>query len=97
MNILFKRSTITYMQQIKNNNVKKVGKRIKERRKSLGLSINGAAMKYGGISAATWCRIEKGLFCDIDFSKLIAISKALEITVDVLLKDIDFDYTILED
>ena len=97
MNILFKPSTITYMQQIKNNNVKKVGKRIKERRKSLGLSINGAAMKYGGISAATWCRIEQGLFCDIDFSKLIAISKAFEITVDVLLKDIDFDYTILED
>ncbi len=85
------------MQQIKNNNVRKVGKRVKDLRENLNLSINAAAMKYGGVSVATWCRIEKGQYNDIDFSRLIAISKALEITVDELLKDIDFDYTILEE
>ena len=85
------------MQQIKNNNVKKIGQRIKELRQELNLSINAIAMKYGGISIATWSRIEKGEYNDVDFSTLIAISKALEITVDELLKDINFDYTIIEE
>ncbi|MBQ7127291.1 helix-turn-helix transcriptional regulator [bacterium] len=85
------------MQQIKNNNVKKIGQRIKELRKELNLSINAMAMKYGGISVATWSRIEKGEYNDVDFSTLIAISKAFEVTVDELLKDIDFNYTIIEE
>ena len=85
------------MQQIKNNNVKKIGQRIKELRQELNLSINAIAMKYGGISIATWSRIEKGEYNDVDFSTLIAISKALEVTVDELLKDINFDYTIIEE
>ena len=55
------------------------------------------AMKYGGISVATWSRIEKGEYNDVDFSTLIAISKAFEVTVDELLKDIDFNYTIIEE
>lgn len=96
MNYLYNTRSITCMQQIKNKNVKLVGKRIKELREQMGLSINAIAMKYGGITVATWCRIEKGQFNDIDFSKLIAISKALEINIDELLRNIDFDYTILE-
>ena len=88
---------ITYMQQrINNNNIKKIGKRVKKLRTDLKLSVNQAAMRYGGITVATWSRIENGVCNNVDFSKLIAIAKALEITVDILLKDIDFDYTIIE-
>jgi len=97
MNYFYNTRNITCMQQIKNNNVKKIGQRIKELRQELNLSINAIAMKYGGISIATWSRIEKGEYNDVDFSTLIAISKALEITVDELLKDINFDYTIIEE
>lgn len=96
MKYLYNTRNITCMQHIKNNNVKKIGKRIKELRKNMGLSINAIAMKYGGITVATWSRIENGQFNDIDFSKLVAISKALEIRVDELLKNIDIDYTIIE-
>ena len=88
---------ITDMQQrINNSNIKKIGRRVKRLRKDLKLSVNQAAMKYGGITVATWSRIENGICNNIDFSTLIAISKALEITIDVLLKDINFDYTIAE-
>lgn len=96
MKCLYNARNITCMQRIKNNNVKKIGQRIRELRKNMGLSINAIAMKYGGITVATWSRIENGQFNDIDFSKLVAISKALEIKVDELLKNVDIDYTIIE-
>lgn len=96
MKCLYNTRNITCMQRIKNNNVKKIGQRIRELRKKMGLSINAIAMKYGGITVATWSRIENGQFNDIDFSKLVAISKALEIKVDELLKNVDIDYTIIE-
>lgn len=97
MNFLLHVRNITYMQQkINNCNIKKIGKKVKKLRKGLALSINQATMKYGGVTVATWSRIENGICNNIDFSTLIAISKALEITVDELLKNIDFDYTILE-
>lgn len=98
MNILLRIRNITYMQQsINNNNIKKIGKRIQKLRKSFNYSVNYAAMKYGGVTVATWSRIENGICNNVDFSTLIAISKALEVTVDKLLKDIDFDYTIIEE
>ena len=97
MNHLLRTRNITYMQrEINNSNIKKIGKRVKKLRKNLKLSVNQAAMRYGGITAATWSRVENGVCNNIDFSKLIAIAKALEITVDELLKNIDFDYTIIE-
>ena len=96
MKCLYNTRNITCMQRIKNNNVKKIGQRIRELRKNMGLSINAIAMKYGGITVATWSRIENGQFNDIDFSKLVAISKALEIKIDELLKNVDIDYTIIE-
>lgn len=98
MNILLRVRNITYMQrEINNINIKKIGERVRKLRKDLNYSVNQAAMKYGGVTIATWSRIENGICNNVDFSTLIAISKALEITVDVLLKDIDFDYTIQED
>ena len=96
MKSLYNMRNITCMKHVKNSNVKRIGKHVKELRENLGLSINSASMKYGGITVATWSRIENGQFNDISFSKLVAISKALEITVDELLKNIDIDYTIIE-
>ena len=97
MNNLLHACNITYMQQeINNSNIGKIGEKVRKLRKELGYSVNFASMKYGGVTVATWSRIENGICNNVDFSTLIAISKALEITIDVLLKDIDFDYTVLE-
>ena len=96
MKSLYNMRNITCMKHVKNSNVERIGKHVKELRENLGLSINSASMKYGGITVATWSRIENGQFNDISFSKLVAISKALESTVDELLKNIDIDYTIIE-
>ena len=84
------------MQQIKKKNMIKLGKRIKAMRISRSLNINEIVNLYGGISVANWSRIEAGKHYNIELSTLIIISKAFSITIDELLKDINFDYTIIE-
>ena len=52
-------------------------------------------MNKGGTTTATWSRVENGK-TDVKFSSLIKIASMFNITVDELLKDLDFDYTIIE-
>lgn len=46
----------------------------------------------GNVTSATWSRVENALV-DVKFSTLIQISAMLEVKLDELLKDIDFDYS----
>ncbi len=46
----------------------------------------------GNVTSATWSRVENALV-DVKFSTLIQISAMLEVKIDELLKDIDFDYS----
>ena len=87
---------ITYMQQIKKYNVIILGNRIREKREALGVTINQIVNLKGGLSVATWSRIENGVYSNIDFSTLIVISNALGCTIDFLLKDLNFDYRVIE-
>jgi len=96
MNIFYNNFNITRMQQVKRDNIKKLGNRIYNLRVAKGLTVNEIAMKYGGISVATWSRLENGVYNNVDFSTLIFISKAFDITIIELLDGIDFDYTIEE-
>lgn len=52
-------------------------------------------MTRGGLSTATWSRIENGVN-DIKLSTIIKVAALLNISVGQLMKDIDFDYSIDE-
>ena len=84
------------MQQESKENLIKLGKRVKELRLQTKESLNCFVLKRGGLTTATWSRIENGKF-DLKFSTLIKISALLGITVCELLKDIPINYNINED
>jgi len=94
---LFKYSiTITYMQQHYKQNLIILGQRVKTLRENTGESINSLVFKRGGLTSATWSRIENGLF-DVKFNTLIKVASILGITLEELLKNLSFDYTIYEE
>ena len=102
MNYSYTTRNITYMQQKTYDNSIKFGKRVKELRlsvKELRLksckSLNNFVMTRGGLSTATWSRIENGVN-DIKLSTIIKVAALLNISVGQLMKDIDFDYSIDE-
>lgn len=98
MNYSYTTRNITYMQQKTYDNSIKFGKRVKEikwlRLKSCK-SLNNFVMTRGGLSTATWSRIENGVN-DIKLSTIIKVAALLNISVGQLMKDIDFDYSIDE-
>ncbi len=83
------------MQQSDKNNSIKLGKRIKELRCKTSKSLNSFVMEYGGITTATWSRLENGKN-DFKLSTLIKAAALLGITVSELVSDIDFDYSLEE-
>jgi len=95
MNYSYTTGNITYMQQKTYDNSIKFGKRVKELRLKSCKSLNNFVMTRGGLSTATWSRIENGVN-DIKLSTIIKVAALLNISVGQLMKDIDFDYSIDE-
>ena len=87
---------ITCMQDKDKEVLKILGKRLQKLRKETGESLDFFAFSRGGTTSATLSRIENGLF-DAKFTTLLKISLALNIPLDEILKDLDFDYTLEED
>jgi len=83
------------MQQVDKNNSIKLGSRIKELRLKKSQSLNRFVFSKGGITTATWSRLENGKN-DFKLSTLIRVAAMLEISITELLKDIDFEYEICE-
>lgn len=93
---LYSTHNITCMQQVDRNNIMKFAQRVKELRLKHSKSLNSLVFKKGGRTSATWSRVENGKN-DCKLSTLIKISAVLGITVDELLKGIDFDYSLDEE
>ena len=96
MNYLNYSPNITYMQQADRENLIKLGKRVKYLREQTKESLNSFVLNRGGLTTATWSRIENGKF-DIKFSTLIKVAALLNITVNELLKDIPINYYVNDD
>ena len=84
------------MQQADIKNSIEFGKRVKKLRQKVSESMNAFVMNKGGITTATWSRIENGLN-DFKLSTIIKTAAILELTVSELMDSIDFDYTIDEE
>ena len=84
------------MQQIDKENIKKLSQRIKKLRLEQSKSLNKFVLSNGYLTTATWSRLENGLN-DYKFSTLLRVSRLLNIRIDELLKDIDFNYDFKED
>ena len=93
---LYTTCNITCMQQIVNKNLARLGKRIKKLRLQKSKSLNSFVFSKGGVTSATWSRVENGLV-DVKFNTLVKIASMLDVEIDVLLKDLKFDYSIMED
>ena len=96
MNIAQFTSNITYMQQSDKENLKKLGTRIKELCLSKCKSLNKFVFSKGFTTTATWSRIENGLF-DPKFSTLLKVACMLDLKIEDLLKEINFNYNFSDD
>lgn len=83
------------MQHTKTYNSVEFGKKVKAERIKFSNSLDKFIMEKGGLSTATWSRIENGKN-DFKLSTIIAAAALLNTTASELLKDIDFDYNVLE-
>ena len=83
------------MQQFEQENLKKLGERIKNLRIEKSKSLNAFVFSRGGLTTASWSRLENGKF-DAKFSTLDKAAAMLEISLDDLLKNLDLDYTFEE-
>lgn len=83
------------MQQVKKNNSIIFGKRVKKLRLKISNSLDDFVMQRGGISTATWSRVENGKN-DFKLSTIIAVASNLEVTVSKLLEGLEFDYSFIE-
>ncbi|MDD3238377.1 MAG: helix-turn-helix transcriptional regulator [Candidatus Gastranaerophilales bacterium] len=84
------------MQQNDKENLKKLGLKIKELRLAKSKSLNEFVLAKGFVTTATWSRVENGLF-DLKFSTLLRIAYMLDVRVEDLLKEIDFDYSFTDE
>ena len=80
------------MQQRFQNNLNKLGLRIRNLRLNKSKSLNALVLGREDITTATWSRIENGKV-NVKFSTLIEVASVLGITLDELLKDVDFSYS----
>ena len=83
------------MQQFEQKNLKKLGERIKNLRIKKSKSLNSFVFTRGGLTTASWSRLENGKF-DAKFSTLVKAAGMLEISIEDLLKDLALDYSIDE-
>lgn len=81
------------MQYREKENSIKLGKRIKELRMQKSHSLNAFVNERGGLTTASWSRIENGKF-DAKFSSLIKVASMLGISLSELFLNIDWDYSI---
>ena len=83
------------MQQVEKENLILLGKRIKKLRFQKDKSLNKFVMNTGGLTTASWSRLENGKF-DAKFSTLIKAAAMLDISLCELVKDIPLNYTLPE-
>lgn len=88
--------SITYMQQARKKNLEILAKRIKFLREEQSKSLNRFVFEKGGITSATWSRIENAKV-DLKFTTLVKVAAMLNIKVEELLFGLDFDYSLDED
>ena len=93
MFLLYFSTTITLMQQIKKENLKILARRIKELRLKKSKSLNKFVFSKGAVTSATWSRVENALV-DVKFTTLIQMTAMLELKIEDLLKDLNFNYVI---
>ncbi len=86
---------ITLMQYHEKENSIKLGKRIKELRIQQCESLNAFVMSRGGLTTASWSRIENGKF-DAKFSTIVKVAAMLNIPIEELLSGLSLNYTIEE-
>ena len=84
------------MQQASKKNLKILAKRIKSLREKQSKSLNKFVFEKGGITSATWSRIENAKV-DLKFTTLVKVAAMLDIKVDELLFDLNFDYSLEEE
>lgn len=82
---------ITRMQYVDKENVKKLGKKIKELRLKKSTSLNSFVLQRGYLTTATWSRIENGLY-DLKFSTLLRVACMLDISLQCLLENVSLNY-----
>lgn len=78
------------MQQFDEENLKLFGQHIKKIRKSKSDSLNNIAFSRGGVTSATLSRIENGLV-DFKFSTLLKLTHTLDISLDELFKNYNYN------
>lgn len=88
-------TSITHMQYLDKKNAILLGERIKELRMKRNKSLNSFVMNKGGLTTATWSRLENGKF-DAKFSTIIKVAAMLGMDISELLADLPFDYTLEE-
>ena len=84
------------MQQASKKNLKILAKRIKSLREKQSKSLNKFVFERGGITSATWSRIENAKV-DLKFTTLVKVAAMLDIKVDELLFGLNFDYFLEEE
>lgn len=95
MLIEYYNTIITCMQQQDKKNLHILGQRVKKLRLKKNSSLNSFVMTRGGLTTASWSRLENGKF-DLKFSTLIKAAAMLEIDVCELLSGLHFGYEINE-
>ena len=95
MNYFYYNTTITLMQYYEKENAIILGNRIKKLRVQHNKSLNSFVMEQGGLTTASWSRIENGKF-DAKFSTLVKVAAMLKISIDELLKNLPLNYTLEE-
>ena len=83
------------MQQYDKENSIKLGKRIKELRIKHSKSLNAFVMERGGLTTASWSRIENGKF-DAKFSTIVKVAAMLNISIEELFQGLSLNYILEE-
>lgn len=84
------------MQRIDKENLKKLSAKIKKLRMKQSESLNKFILSNGYLTTATWSRLENGIN-DFKLSTLLRVSRLLNLKIDELLRDVDFNYEFNED
>lgn len=84
------------MQHKGKKNLKILAEKIKSLRKERSKSLNRFVFERGGITSATWSRIENAKV-DLKFTTLVKVAAMLNIKVEELFSKLDLDYSLDED
>ncbi|MGN0014712.1 MAG: helix-turn-helix domain-containing protein [Candidatus Gastranaerophilaceae bacterium] len=84
------------MQHKGKKNLEILAKKIKSLREERSKSLNRFVFERGGITGATWSRIENAKV-DLKFTTLVKVAAMLNIKVEELFSKLDLDYSLDED